>query len=154
MAFNCENYVYDSEIFVGDENSWLRLGVSSRNKETPHINLTTSSSKFATISLPFELFSDAYEGCLQTNSYYHKDLNEVTMITRNGTYWEVFQKWDDDFYVTTYIPHKDMLKLLQYCSKYVQMRKRVKIKLKKPFYKKLTNVMNVVWNLPRKLLKL
>jgi hypothetical protein len=154
MAFNCEKYAYDSEIFVGDENSWLRLGITSRNKDVPFINLSSSSSKFTTIAIPFELFSDAYEECLQTNTYYQKDLDELTIITRKGSSWEVVQTWGNELSTTTNIPHKDMLKLLQYCSRYVQMRKRIKIKLNKPLYKKLIGVLRIMWNLPRKLLKL
>ncbi|WNO47239.1 hypothetical protein [Vibrio phage vB_VibM_10AMN] len=153
MAFIEKVFVYDKKITVGDKNNWIKLSVTSKGKDIPVCALSSSSCKFSTLNVPYTLFSDMYEDCLTTNSYVCQDLDEVTTLTRDGVTWTVTQSWGDEVCCTE-ISHKDMLKLIQHCSKYFQIKRACDRKFSAPVHKKILKLMVNIYNLPLKLIRI
>lgn len=143
---------WDSIIICGNDTQYLTLKVTSKGKDIPLICLESSNGKFATLNVPYTLFSDTYEECLESNSFHFIDLEETTTLSRDGMSWLVTQSWGGEDTTVTKIPHKEMIKLMQHCSRYVQtgiyLRKTFN---KSPLDRLVLNLTKLFW-LPSKLL--
>ncbi|CAH9013151.1 hypothetical protein VP249E411_P0091 [Vibrio phage 249E41-1] len=152
MTYKTEHTPYDYIITIGTEAEYLTLSVSSKGKDTPLVALSTNNGKHATLCIPFSFFADFYESCLVSDVFVCPDLAESTSLTRIGTEWKVIQTWEGSDLVTTTVPHKDMIKLLQHCSRTIQTKRNLGKKFKKPLHKKVYIKMKELYNLPRKLI--
>lgn len=136
----------------GGDGNWLRLDITSKDKEVPIANISTSNTKYCTIAVPFSLFSDTWDNNLQINSFYCQDLDETTTLMHRGTQWHLTQSWGDDS-STIVLSHRHMVSLLRHCSQTLKTRRYLAKVFKPKPLSRITNNLKYLYNLPRKLVK-
>ena len=152
MSFNLKDFYYDKEIVLEYQDYKTTLKVLCTNREVPVATVSSNRTKYATISVPYTVFSSIIEEGLSEVSHYTEELQEGMILRKkSGCTWEMIQYWEEEK-VVTFIDHKDVITLSEHCARYIKVARLVSKKLKPTPSKKVLNFVNNIFNYPRKLI--
>ena len=152
MSFNLKDFYYDKEIVLEYQDYKVTLERMCTRREVPVAAVSSNQTKYATINVPYTIFSSIIEEGLSEVSYYTEELQEGLILRKkSGCEWEMIQYWEEEK-VVTLLDHKDVITLSEHCSSYIKVARHVSKKLKSTPSKKVRKFVNYIFNYPRKLI--